>query len=211
MFYIDRSKKKMPCLAGTTKDMHNESFFSSPSSTQACPRTARACRRGTLLRHPQGDAGNLLLIVFYRGLHCPICKTQLKDLETKLGEFERRASRSWQSLPTTEERALQTSLDWQLPQLRIGYDLSLQVAREWGLYISSGRGKTSTGVGGARTPEPAIYLVRPDGTPYFGSIQTMPFARPHFADILGAIDYVVKTDYLARGEVDVTFESAAAN
>jgi hypothetical protein len=39
------------------------------------------------------------------------------------------------------------------------------------------------------------------GTLYFGSVQTMPFARPHFADILAAIDYVLKNNYPARGEV----------
>jgi peroxiredoxin len=27
------------------------------------------------------------LVVFYRGLHCPICKTQLRELESKLDEF----------------------------------------------------------------------------------------------------------------------------
>jgi hypothetical protein len=48
--------------------------------------------------------------------------------------------------------------------------------------------------------EPGIFLVRPDGTLYFGTVQTMPFARPHFADILPAIDFVVKNDYPARGE-----------
>lgn len=29
-------------------------------------------------------------LVFYRGLHCPICKGQLKELEAKLPEFEKR-------------------------------------------------------------------------------------------------------------------------
>lgn len=151
------------------------------------------------------------LVVFYRGLHCPICKTQLKDLESKHWEFERRGVSVVAISTDSEERAVQTSLDWHLPQLRLGYGLSLQVAREWGLYVSRGHGKTSIGI---EEPdlfsEPAIYLVRPDGTLYFGSIQTMPFARPHFADILGAIDYVVKNNYPARGEVDVTFEPAEA-
>jgi len=32
-------------------------------------------------------------------------------------------------------------------------------------------------------------------------VQTIVFARPHFADILSAIDYVVAKDYPARGEV----------
>jgi hypothetical protein len=70
------------------------------------------------------------------------------------------------------------------------------------LYVSSGHGKTSAGVDEpALFSEPAIYLVRPDGTLYFGSVQTMPFARPHFSDILTAIDFVVKNKYPARGEV----------
>jgi len=28
----------------------------------------------------------------------------------------------------------------------------------------------------------------------------MPFARPHFAEILSALDFVVKNNYPARGE-----------
>jgi peroxiredoxin len=30
------------------------------------------------------------LLVFYRGLHCPICKTQLRELESKLDDFDQR-------------------------------------------------------------------------------------------------------------------------
>ena len=60
----------------------------------------------------------------------------------------------------------------------------LDEARQWGLYISSGRGKTSTGVEEpALFSEPGLYPVRPAGTLYFGTVQTMPFARPRFADI----------------------------
>jgi len=29
----------------------------------------------------------------------------------------------------------------------------------------------------------------------------MPFARPHFSDILAAIDFVLENNYPARGEV----------
>jgi hypothetical protein len=43
--------------------------------------------------------------------------------------------------------------------------------------------------------------VRPDGTLYFGTVQTMPFARPAFGDILQAINFVIDKDYPARGEV----------
>jgi peroxiredoxin len=145
---------------------------------------------------------NFTLLVFYRGLHCPICKTQLKDLESKLDDFDKRGVAVVAISTDSKERAEKTREAWGLSRLRIGYGLALAAARRWGLYVSSGHGKTSAGV--EEPPlfsEPALYLVRPDGTLYFGSVQTMPFARPHFADILMAIDYVVKNDYPARGEV----------
>ena len=48
--------------------------------------------------------------------------------------------------------------------------------------------------------EPGLFLVRPDGTLYWAAIQTMPFARPGFADVLKALDFVIAKDYPARGE-----------
>ncbi len=144
------------------------------------------------------------LLVFYRGLHCPICKTQLKDLESKLEEFARRGVSVIAISMDNEERAMQTSLAWGLSHLRLAYDLPLSVARDWGLYISKGRGATSSGIVEPDVfSEPAIFLIRPDGTLYFGSVQTMPFARPSFSELIGAIDFVVKINYPARGELDV--------
>ena len=43
-------------------------------------------------------------------------------------------------------------------------------------------------------------MVRPDGTLYFGTVQTMPFARPNFGEILQAVDFVLAKNYPARGE-----------
>jgi hypothetical protein len=85
--------------------------------------------------------------------------------------------------------------------LKIGYGLSLKSAREWGLYISASKGKTSIGIEEpALFSEPGVFIVRPDGTLYYGSTQTMPFARPSFQDLLGAIDFAIAKDYPARGE-----------
>ena len=45
-----------------------------------------------------------------------------------------------------------------------------------------------------------VFLIRPDQTLYAASIQTVPFARPHFDEILGAVQYVSKNNYpAARG------------
>lgn len=150
------------------------------------------------------------LVMFFRGLHCPICKTQLRDLQAKLPEFEKRGVGVVVLSSDDAERGERTKKDWEISQLRLGYGLTLEDARRWGLYISTSRGKTSLGI--EEPPlfsEPGLFLVRPDGTLYFGSVQTMPFARPHLADILTAIDFVVAKDYPARGEV-VKLSQAAA-
>jgi len=87
--------------------------------------------------------------------------------------------------------------------LRFGYSLPLTVAREWGLYISSSRGTSSINI--EEPPlfsEPGIFLVQPDGSLYYGSVQTMPFARPLFSELLQAIDYAIAKNYPARGEYD---------
>ena len=142
------------------------------------------------------------MIVFYRGLHCPICRAQLGDLEIKLPDFAKRDVSVVALSSDVAERAARSKQEWKLPNLRLGYGLNLQVARAWGLYLSTSRGMTSAGVEEpALFSEPGIFLVRPDRTLYFSSVQTMPFARPHFADILSAIDFVVAKDYPARGEV----------
>jgi peroxiredoxin len=140
--------------------------------------------------------------VFYRGLHCPICSKYLGDLNSKLGAFEERGVQTVAISSDAQDRAEQAKRDWKLDELPIGYGLDLDDARAWGLYISTSRGKTSTGVDEpALFSEPGLFLVRPDGTLYFGSVQTMPFARPSFAEILPALDFVLANDYPARGEV----------
>jgi peroxiredoxin len=149
-------------------------------------------------------------VVFYRGLHCPICRTQMGDLETKLAEFTKRGVTVVALSSDTSERARRAKQEWKLANLRVGYGLDLAVARRWGLYISTSRGMTSAGV--EEPPlfsEPGMFLVRPDCTLYFASVQTMPFARPHFADILTALDFVIAKGYPARGEV-VNLPAAAA-
>lgn len=145
---------------------------------------------------------NFTLVVFYRGLHCPICKGQLKELDSRLDEFAKRGVAVVAVSSDSRERAMTAKEAWGLTRLRVGYGLDLASARLWGLFVSTGRGTTSAGAEEpARFSEPALYLIRPDGSLYFGAAQTMPFARPHFADIVAAIDFVLKTNYPARGEV----------
>jgi peroxiredoxin len=142
------------------------------------------------------------LVVFYRGFHCPICKVQLEELERRLGDFAQRGVGVIALSSDSQGRAERTKAEWTIPTLRVGYGVDLNTARTWGLYVSSGRGTTSMGVEEpALFSEPGLFLVRADGTLYFASVQTMPFARPRYADVLSALDFVIAKDYPARGEV----------
>jgi peroxiredoxin len=141
------------------------------------------------------------LLTFYRGLHCPICAKYLMELERLVPEFEKRGVRTIALSSDTQDRAAAMADKIHAARLPIGYGLTLESARAWGLYISESRGKTSIGIDEpARFSEPGVFLVRPDGTLYYGAVQTMPFARPNFSDLVGAIDFAVANDYPARGE-----------
>jgi peroxiredoxin len=141
------------------------------------------------------------MIVFYRGLHCPVCRKYTSELNGMLGEFERRGVSTVITSTDPKERAQQAKTQWGLANLNVGYGVPIEKAREWGLYISSGRGATSAGV--EEPPlfaEPGLFLVKPDGMLYWASISTMPFARPHFNEIAAAIDFAIAKNYPARGE-----------
>lgn len=144
---------------------------------------------------------NFTLAVFYRGLHCPICLKYLLELARLQAEFDKRGVKLIAISSDTRERAQALADKLKSPDLRIGYDLPLAVARQWGLYISSSRGQTSTGIEEpALFSEPGVFIVRPDGTLYYAAVQTMPFARPHFDELLAAIDFALAKNYPARGE-----------
>ena len=144
---------------------------------------------------------NFSLVVFYRGLHCPICLKYLLELGRLRADFEKRGVKIIALSSDERDRAQAMSDKLNAPELRIGYGLSLASAREWGLYISTSRGTTSIGIEEpALFAEPGVFILRPDGTLYYGAVQTMPFARPHFDELLGALDFALAKNYPARGE-----------
>lgn len=148
------------------------------------------------------DTGNQgTLVVFYRGLHCPLCITYLKELDALVPEFEKRGVNVVAVSSDGEDRAGQMAERVGAQKLRIAYDLPLAQARDWGLYISTSRGKTSIGIEEPdHFSEPGLFLIKPDQTLYYGSVQTMPFVRPPLDQMLGAIDFAVEKNYPARGE-----------
>lgn len=141
------------------------------------------------------------VICFYRGLHCPICANYLKEFDKQAPAFGERGVSVLAVSSDGEDRARQMADKIEVRSLRFGYDLGLEVARSWGLYISTSRGKTSIGIEEpALFSEPGLFIVTPEQTLYYGSVQTMPFVRPHFSELVIALDFAIANNYPARGE-----------
>ncbi len=136
------------------------------------------------------------MIVFYRGLHCPVCKKQLESLKNHLDQFVKRGINVIAVSMDTEKRAKQAGEDWDIESIPVGFEMTEDKAREWGLYLSKGISDKEPEL----FSEPAIFLIDSTNKLYFSSIQTMPFARPSFEDIIDAVDFIEKKDYPARGE-----------
>lgn len=141
------------------------------------------------------------VICFYRGLHCPICATYLTEFQKRATDFAERGVSTIAISSDGEARAREMAEKIGADTLRFGFDLPLAAARDWGLYISTSRGKTSLGIEEpALFSEPGLFMVTPDQSLYYGSVQTMPFVRPHFSELVGALDFAIKNSYPARGE-----------
>ena len=136
------------------------------------------------------------MVVFFRGLHCPVCRAQLSELERRLGELEQRGVDVIAVSGDTRERAQRTVEEWRLEHLPLAYGLGEEQMRAWGLFISHGLDDNEPAV----FNEPGLFLISPDHTVYYESILSMPVGRPRLDDLLGGIDYWTAHDNPARGE-----------
>lgn len=142
------------------------------------------------------------MLAFYRGMHCSVCRDYLGQLQSMHAAFCKLGVTPIAISTDDAERACSAEARWGLTDLCIAHGLSLQQAREWGLYVSRGCGRSSLGI--EEPPmfvEPALFLIRPDRTLYYASVQSMPFGRPCFEEMLPAIQKAVARHYPARGEV----------
>ena len=163
---------------------------------QPAPSLAVKLLDGSTWRLRDAKPASFDMIVVYRGLHCPVCKTYLGELETKLPEFAKRGVDVIALSTDSRERAERAKADWGLANLRIGCELSIANAREWDLFIS-------TAIRDGEPPEfsePGLFLTKPDGTLFFASRGSAPWGRPPLDQMLRGIDVATERKMPARGE-----------
>lgn len=137
------------------------------------------------------------MLVFYRGLHCPVCKSYLKTIDGMFDDFSELGVEIAALSMDTKERAERSKSEWGIEHVPLGYGLDEPTARQWGLYMSDSIDDDEP----RRFSEPGLFLVRPDGTLFYAAINSMPFGRPAPKDILKAIRFVLDEEYPARGKV----------
>ena len=142
-----------------------------------------------------GETG--ALIVFYRGAHCPLCKAQLAEIAGAADKAEELGLSLLVVSGDDAAKARAMAGETGMAERHVGHDLTMTEARDWGLWISTRRD-------GSEEPalfnEPGIFHVLPDGSLYAAWVQTHPFARPAFEDILKMVRHRLDKDYPARGQ-----------
>ncbi len=139
--------------------------------------------------------GLFTMLVFNRGLHCPVCRAQLSELDRRFDELAEKGIEVVSVSGETQERATRMHDEWQIDKVPLAYGLTEAQMREWGLFVSRGINDDEPTV----FNEPALFLISPDGSVYYESILSMPVGRPRLDDLLGGIEYWTANDYPARG------------
>lgn len=136
------------------------------------------------------------MVVFYRGLHCPVCRTYLGELASLLGDYAERGVDVIAVSGDDETRAREAAARWNLGALTIGYGQTVDSMRAWGLFVSRAIKEPEPPL----FAEPGLFLIRPDATVHYVAVNSLPFGRPSLREMLGALDFIIAKDYPARGE-----------
>jgi peroxiredoxin len=91
--------------------------------------------RGGTYRLDEQTPDLFTMIVFFRGLHCPVCRAQLSELERGLDELDSRGIDVTAVSGATRERTTQPAREWKLERLTLAYGLTEEQMRAWGLFV----------------------------------------------------------------------------
>jgi len=139
----------------------------------------------------------MTLLNVYRGLHCPRCQRQLRDIVAHRDRFDALGVEVVSISSDSQDRAEKAVAEWGLGDMPVGYDLTIADARRLGLNVSAAIGEAEP----AHFAEAAVFFIRSDGTLWGSSINTFPFLRPTAEQLIDAATVAKERNYPARGTV----------
>ena len=135
---------------------------------------------------------------YRRCQHCPICKAYLAETETHRDTF---AERGVSVAAVSAESEAQTHLiaEAAKPSFPLLYGLHEATMRKLGLYISEPRSAQETD---HRYPEPALFVVNPDGKLHLIDVANAPFLRPNLDRLVRGLGSLIERNYPIRGTLN---------
>jgi len=137
-----------------------------------------------------------LMLVFYRGYHCPICKSYLEKLNGLLDDASNLGVSVFTISGDTRERASKSRAEWDIDDLGLGHGMTVDQMNDWGLYVSASIKEEEPDFFG----EPGLFLIRPDQTLYYAAYNSMPMGRPDPKEVIEFVKFALEEDYPSRGE-----------
>ncbi len=145
--------------------------------------------------HTFGAPGGWQALFVFRGQHCPICKTYLGEIEKRraaVAEF----GLTLAAVSADSEAQTRVTAESVRPGFPMLYGLNETTMRNLGLYISEPRSAHETD---HRFPEPALFVVNPEGLLHLVDIANAPFLRPDLDRLISGLRFVIDKNYPIRG------------
>ena len=137
------------------------------------------------------------MVVVYRGRHCPVCTSYLRELNSLLADFHALGVDVLAVSADPEEKALDQMADI-APDFPVGYDLTPAQMHQLGLYVSDPRSPEEHD---RPFSEPGLFVINADGDVQLIDISNAPFMRPELAKLIGGIRFIrnPENNYPIRG------------
>ena len=123
--------------------------------------------------------GQKTVLLFYRGEWCPICNLQLHSLQEKLAEFQE-ANAQILAISTDTPENTQKLVGKHNLGFPVLAGLGHEAAEAYDLFFSEEKSHA----------QPAVFILRPDGTVVYASLQSGPMGRPSNDDLLAIVSYI---------------------
>ena len=146
--------------------------------------------------NPKED-NDWLLVIVYRGKHCPLCTQYLTELNGLIPKFNELGVDVVAMSADPKQKAIEQMKDIE-PTFDVGYGLTIEQMKTLGLYISNPRSAAETDRPFA---EPGLFVINTSGNVQLIDISNAPFLRPELNSIISGLGFIrnPENNYPIRG------------
>ncbi len=144
-----------------------------------------------------GAAGGWQALFVIRGQHCPICKSYLSEIEQRR-EALAAIGVSVAAVSADSEAHARITAEAAKVKFPLLYGMDEAAMHRLGLYVSEPRSAQETD---HRFPEPALFVVNPEGVLHLVDIANAPFLRPDLDRLVRGLGFIIEKAYPIRGAV----------